>query len=502
MVSLHSTAPEGDTPSDANSRATGAPRAANRLADETSPYLLQHAHNPVDWYPWGAEALERARAEDKPILLSIGYSACHWCHVMERESFEDPRTAALMNAVVRQHQGRSRGAARPRRHLHAGRAGDDRQRRLADDRVPDARRHPVLRRDVLPARPIAATCPAFTRVLRGHRRRLAEPPRRGRRSSGAQLREHLQQAIAPTPAPARARRRRSWTRPARGLAAQHDAELRRLRRRAQVPAADGARVPAALLAAHAATEAAATSSRTRSSRWRAAASTTSWAAAFTRYSTDDEWLVPHFEKMLYDNAQLARVYLMAYQATGQRVLPRRRRGDPRVRPARHDRSVGRLLLDRGRRLGGRGGQVLRLDARRGARRCSATEDARLFGAFYDVKPPGNFEGRASILHVRLHAAEVAPRLGVTEARLLAGARARSPGAVRGARAAGAAGARRKGAGGLERHDAARAGRGGARARARRFSGGGRARTPSSCCARCARRTAPCIGRGSPATRRI
>src|SRR5438093_7520035 len=69
----------------------------NRLARETSPYLLQHAHNPVDWYPWGDEAFARARADDKPILLSIGYSACHWCHVMERESFEDPEIAALMN---------------------------------------------------------------------------------------------------------------------------------------------------------------------------------------------------------------------------------------------------------------------------------------------------------------------------------------------------------------------------------------------------------------------
>src|SRR4051812_22856107 len=71
---------------------------ANRLAKETSPYLLQHAHNPVDWYPWGDEALTRAQREDKPILLSIGYAACHWCHVMERESFENADIAALMNA--------------------------------------------------------------------------------------------------------------------------------------------------------------------------------------------------------------------------------------------------------------------------------------------------------------------------------------------------------------------------------------------------------------------
>ena len=69
----------------------------NRLIHESSPYLRQHANNPVDWYPWGGEALERAIQEDKPILLSVGYSACHWCHVMERESFEDPGIASLMN---------------------------------------------------------------------------------------------------------------------------------------------------------------------------------------------------------------------------------------------------------------------------------------------------------------------------------------------------------------------------------------------------------------------
>ncbi|MCI0410779.1 MAG: thioredoxin domain-containing protein, partial [Acidobacteria bacterium] len=74
-----------------------APRHTNRLIHETSPYLLQHAHNPVDWYPWGEEALRRAKKENRPILLSIGYSTCHWCHVMERESFEDESIAALMN---------------------------------------------------------------------------------------------------------------------------------------------------------------------------------------------------------------------------------------------------------------------------------------------------------------------------------------------------------------------------------------------------------------------
>src|SRR4051794_25482421 len=73
------------------------PAYTNRLVDSTSPYLLQHAHNPVGWYPWGEEALSRAKAEDKPIFLSIGYAACHWCHVMERESFESEEVAEVLN---------------------------------------------------------------------------------------------------------------------------------------------------------------------------------------------------------------------------------------------------------------------------------------------------------------------------------------------------------------------------------------------------------------------
>ena len=77
--------------------AAGEPKHTNRLAQETSPYLLQHQHNPVDWYPWGSEAFEKARREDKPIFLSVGYSTCYWCHVMERQSFENEAVAAEMN---------------------------------------------------------------------------------------------------------------------------------------------------------------------------------------------------------------------------------------------------------------------------------------------------------------------------------------------------------------------------------------------------------------------
>ena len=75
-----------------------APRHTNRLAAEKSPYLLQHAHNPVDWFPWGDEAFAKARAEDRPIFLSIGYATCHWCHVMERESFESVEIASILNS--------------------------------------------------------------------------------------------------------------------------------------------------------------------------------------------------------------------------------------------------------------------------------------------------------------------------------------------------------------------------------------------------------------------
>src|SRR5487761_1757103 len=84
-----------DTSNAADSQAH--PRHTIRLIDETSPYLLQHAHNPVEWYPWGEEALQKAKREEKPILLGVGYSACHWCHVMERESFENEEIAKVLN---------------------------------------------------------------------------------------------------------------------------------------------------------------------------------------------------------------------------------------------------------------------------------------------------------------------------------------------------------------------------------------------------------------------
>ena len=126
---------------------------ANRTCSRRDQPLSAAARaNPVDWHPWGAEALELARREDKPILLSIGYSACHWCHVMAHESFEDPATARGHERAVREHQGRSRGATRPGQDL-SDRASDadPAQRRLAADHVPVAARPAaVFRRHVFP----------------------------------------------------------------------------------------------------------------------------------------------------------------------------------------------------------------------------------------------------------------------------------------------------------------------------------------------------------------
>ena len=168
----------------------------NRLAGETSPYLLQHADNPVDWYPWGEEALARARDEDRPILLSIGYAACHWCHVMEHESFEDEATAALMNErFVNIKVDREERPDLDAVYMEAV-VALTRPRRLADDRLPDPGRGALLRRHVLPAG--GAARPAeLSPGADGARRRLARPARRRHPLRGAARRGRASFELAP-----------------------------------------------------------------------------------------------------------------------------------------------------------------------------------------------------------------------------------------------------------------------------------------------------------------
>ena len=257
------------------------PRPANRLAGTTSPYLLQHAHNPVDWYPGARRRWQRARAEDKPILLSIGYSACHWCHVMERESFENDEHRRADERALRLRQGGPRGAARPRRHLHGRHAGHEpRAGRLADDGVPHAGAGAVLRGHLFPAR----------RPLRP-----ARLPHAARRASPTLWKDDRQrlraQAAELVAAPARrARGPRPAGRVGRAAAAQ--ARSRSSARDFDERWGGFGRAPkfppsGALSAAAArATGASATSRRwrwraRRWTRWRAAACTTRSAAAST-----------------------------------------------------------------------------------------------------------------------------------------------------------------------------------------------------------------------------
>ena len=209
---------------------------ANRLQDSLSPYLRQHADNPVDWFEWGEEAFAEAARREVPVFLSVGYAACHWCHVMAHESFEDPATADDAQPALRRDQGRPRGASRRGRGLHAGHPGTDRARRLADERVPDAGAAALLRRHLLPAGPPArhALVPAGAG---GDQRGLDRAPRRG----APQRRDHRRRA-------GQAADRRGAGNDDRGrLRRRRDAAAgrvrrggRRLRRRAQVPAVDGA----------------------------------------------------------------------------------------------------------------------------------------------------------------------------------------------------------------------------------------------------------------------
>ena len=142
----------------------------NRLAGSTSPYLLQHKDNPVDWQPWGDEAFAEARRREVPVLVSIGYAACHWCHVMAHESFEDAETADVPQRALRRREGRPRGAPRRRRGLHGGDHRADRARRLADDGVHHAGGPAVLLRAPTSRRPRGTGCPRSVSCSRRSRR--------------------------------------------------------------------------------------------------------------------------------------------------------------------------------------------------------------------------------------------------------------------------------------------------------------------------------------------
>jgi uncharacterized protein len=278
----------------------------NRLAGETSPYLVQHAGNPVDWYPWGPEALERARAEDKPIFLSIGYSACHWCHVMEHESFAVPATAALMN----EHFVNIKVDREERPDLDAiymdaavslnGSGGWP----LSAFLTPDGK--PFWAGTYLPPVPQHGMR-SFTEVLsavaaawRSRRDELEE--------SGEAITEHLRSASRRPPAEG-ALDAALLDQAVSNLAASFDPEWGGWGDAPKFPSASTLefllrrglpQLPEKTLDAMA-----------------AGGMYDLLGGGFHRYSVDRRWLVPHFEKMLYDNAQLAVSYLHGWQVIGK-----------------------------------------------------------------------------------------------------------------------------------------------------------------------------------------
>ena len=287
--------------------------STNRLANETSPYLLQHAHNPVDWYPWGEEAFARARAEDKPLLLSVGYSACHWCHVMERESFENPETAGLMNRLfVNVKVDREERPDVDHIYMQAvqsltGHGGWPMTVFLAPDGTPfyGGTYFPPQDRHGLPG---------FPRLLQA----IAEAwqSRRGEVvQSGQQLKESLGQTER-LRALRDAAERRDPLRRVPGAVRAVRRGVGRARRRAEVPPADDLGVRAALLASASGTPSPQRMVHTTLIRMARGGMYDHLGGGFARYSVDAHWMVPHFEKMLYDNAQLASLYLHAWLAFG------------------------------------------------------------------------------------------------------------------------------------------------------------------------------------------
>jgi uncharacterized protein YyaL (SSP411 family) len=290
----------------------------NRLAAETSPYLRQHRDNPVEWYPWGEEAFARARDEDKPIFLSVGYSSCHWCHVMAHESFEDDATAALMNdlfvnvKVDREERPDVDGIYMQAVQAMTGRGGWPMSVWLAPDGRPfyGGTYFPNEDRHGMPS--FRRVCDAVAEAWRERRDQLMETA--GKLTEAIED-ERLRAASADELTPA------LLDAALLNVAQNFDPRNGGFGRAPKFPQA---MTIALLCKAYVRSQAddTLTMITTTLDAMAAGGIYDQLGGGFARYSTDDFWLVPHFEKMLYDNALLTRAYLYAYLVTGE---PRYRR---------------------------------------------------------------------------------------------------------------------------------------------------------------------------------
>jgi uncharacterized protein YyaL (SSP411 family) len=284
---------------------------ANKLAHETSPYLLQHKDNPVDWYPWGEEALSRARAEQKPLLVSIGYSACHWCHVMERESFEDPEVASVMNLgfvcikVDREERPDVDAIYMDAVQAMTGHGGWPLNAFLTPDGVP------FYAGTYFPPEPRHGM-PSWRMVLDGVTR--AWDQQRDEIVDGSErIVAHLQ-ATARIEAPDTELDPAALDQAVLALRRGYDSEYGGWGGAPKFPAASTIefllRRGERQMALH------------TLRRMAGGGMYDQVGGGFARYSVDARWLVPHFEKMLYDNALLARAYLHAFQVSGEPFFER------------------------------------------------------------------------------------------------------------------------------------------------------------------------------------
>ncbi len=371
-------------------------RPTNHLAGSVSPYLLQHVHNPVDWFPWCPEALERARAEDKPIFLSIGYSACHWCHVMERECFENEAIAERMNAlfvcikVDREERPDLDAVYMNAVQMLTGSGGWP----LSVFLTPDLR--PYFGGTYFPPKSQWGH-PGFPDVLSHAARVYREHPEDVARVAEGLAAELQRLGSGPTDGPADldpALIERSLTH----YRDTFDAEWGgfgdapkfpptgaldlMLRRHARQPDADLLRQVTLTL-----------------DRMATGGMADQLGGGFHRYSVDREWLTPHFEKMLYDNALLASIYIDAFRVTGSPLYRRTAQGtlDYLLREMT-DESGGFHSAQDADSEGVEGRYyVWTLDE---IQAVLGDEDAALFAAYFGVTERGNFEGK-NILTARI-----------------------------------------------------------------------------------------------------
>jgi uncharacterized protein YyaL (SSP411 family) len=278
---------------------------SNRLAQETSPYLLQHRDNPVDWFPWGEEALERAREEDRPILLSVGYSACHWCHVMERESFEDPDTAAYMNQhfvcvkVDREERPDVDAIYMEAVQAMSGHGGWPMTVFLDPDGVPfyGGTYFPPDENRGMPS--FRMVMEAIVDAFERKREEIRE------RAAGTRAQLGAIGLVEPNPEP-----------PEAAQLEQATARLGAAADRARGGFGDAPKFPPASALELLLTRGEHEIVERTLDAMLAGGIYDQLGGGFARYSVDAEWLVPHFEKMLYDNALLARAYLHGWQVLG------------------------------------------------------------------------------------------------------------------------------------------------------------------------------------------